>query len=530
MVFGNEPLDGSLTIPPSTVYSKENNTFPALVAEPGAYQDSFSNQSSVPVMSFLRPITVQSNHAVTGAGGKVLTCAFPNANIAGNSIVVRVGMGEIEGANITLTITDTLGNVYLQAGSPAQQSTTLEAAIFYSVGSNGKGILAGTNTVTVTIAGSSSVNTGIGVQIDEVFGLITWPGALDQVSTGSNAGSTSVSTGAVVTAVPNELAFVVIASGGGTVTPGANWNNDTGGTLSPVGGNLVSFEAQSRLHTQNTSLTPGATLSGSNAWCAAIATFKTVIVPIQGTVTANAGANLNTSTLALESGGNLAAAKADLDTIVTNTNKIPASPATEGGHLAAIDTATAASKTDLDTIVTNTNKIPTSPATEGGHLAAIDTSTAASKTDLDTLAGIVSSGKAAIKAAANDIVDLATLAGIVSGGRALVGLSTTVLFTTAQTTVGSNNSGDIDVSKLREISIDITMTLITTNLQFFWERKGADGIYYPLWQTAVLTSTTNPISTSVGPGLAYNQSLGTTGRFRWVATGNASFTPNIFGK
>jgi len=84
--------------------------------------------------------------------------------------------------------------------------------------------------------------------------------------------------------------------------------------------------------------------------------FKTVIVPIQGTVTANAGANLNTSTLALESGGNLAAAKADLDTIVTNTNKIPASPATEGGHLAAIDTATAASKTDLDTIVTNTNK------------------------------------------------------------------------------------------------------------------------------------------------------------------------------
>ena len=287
MAFGNEPLDGSLTIPPSTVYSKESNTFPALVAEPGAYKDSFSNQSSVPVMSFLRPITRQSNHAVTSSGGKVLTCTFSDDNIAGNSIVVRVGMGEIEGANITLTITDTLGNVYMQAGSPAQQSTTLEAAIFYSVGSNGKGILAGTNTVTVTIAGSSSVNTGIGVQIDEVFGLITWPGALDQTNIGSNAGSTNVSTGAVVPAVPNELAFVVVASAGGTITPGANWNNDTGGTLSPVGGGLVSFEAQSRLHTQNTSLTPSATLSGSNAWCAAIATFKTVIVPVEGTVTAN---------------------------------------------------------------------------------------------------------------------------------------------------------------------------------------------------------------------------------------------------
>src|SRR5205807_1448397 len=64
-------------------------------------------------------------------------------------------------------------------------------------------------------------------------------------------------------------------------------------------------------------------------------------------------------------------------------------------------------------------------------------------------------------------------------GRQLVGVITSALFTTAQVTVGSNNSGDIDVSKLHEVSIDITMTLITTNIQFFWERKGADGNYYP---------------------------------------------------
>src|SRR5258708_733452 len=116
-----------------------------------------------------------------------------------------------------------------------------------------------------------------------------------------------------------------------------------------------------------------------------------------GAVTANAGTNLNTSTLALESGGNLAASKADLDTIVTNTNKIPASPAQEGGHLATIDTSTAASKTDLDTIVTNTNKIPASPATEGGNLA--------------TIAGAISSNKMATKAASGDFVDgaLATI-------------------------------------------------------------------------------------------------------------------------
>jgi hypothetical protein len=80
---------------------------------------------------------------------------------------------------------------------------------------------------------------------------------------------------------------------------------------------------------------------------------------------------LITNTTGLATQSTLASAKADLDTIVTNTNKIPASPATEGGHLATIDTSTAAMKTDLDTIVTNTNKIPASPAQEAGNLATL---------------------------------------------------------------------------------------------------------------------------------------------------------------
>lgn len=122
-------------------------------------------------------------------------------------------------------------------------------------------------------------------------------------------------------------------------------------------------------------------------------------------------------------------------------------------------------------------------------------------------------------------------------GRVLVGVSTSTLFTTAQTTVGSSNSGDLDVSKLREISIDITTTAQSgTNptIQFFYERKCADTIYYVLWQSAVLTAAANTLSTSVGSGMAYNQSLGPTGRLRWVVGGtstpNWTFTPNIFGK
>lgn len=110
------------------------------------------------------------------------------------------------------------------------------------------------------------------------------------------------------------------------------------------------------------------------------------------------------------------------------------------------------------------------------------------------------------------------------------------LASTAKTTT-PDNSGDQSVSAYTEIGIDINTTAQTgTNptVQFFWERKGADGIYYVLWQSAVLTAATNTLSTSVGAGMAYNQSLGITGRLRWVFGGSNTpgFTMsiNIYGK
>lgn len=65
---------------------------------------------------------------------------------------------------------------------------------------------------------------------------------------------------------------------------------------------------------------------------------------ISGTVTANAGTNLNTSLLALESGGNLAGIKTDADAISTNT-----------GNTA---TSTSTTATNTGTIATNTGRIP----------------------------------------------------------------------------------------------------------------------------------------------------------------------------
>lgn len=100
----------------------------------------------------------------------------------------------------------------------------------------------------------------------------------------------------------------------------------------------------------------------------------------------------------------------------------------------------------------------------------------------------------------------------------------------------TGNSGDLVVSPLSEISLDINTTAqtgTTATIQYFYERKGADNIYYVLWQSAVFTAAANTISTSVGVGMAIAQSLGLTGRLRWVLTGTSpTFTHsiNLYGR
>ncbi len=118
-------------------------------------------------------------------------------------------------------------------------------------------------------------------------------------------------------------------------------------------------------------------------------------------------------------------------------------------------------------------------------------------------------------------------------------VATTALYTLASiaTSGSTQNSGDLAVASYHEVAIDINTTAqsgTSPTIQYFFERKGADGIYYVLWQSAVLTVAANTLSTSVGPGLAYNQSLGNTDRLRWVVGGSATptFTHslNIYAK
>ena len=107
--------------------------------------------------------------------------------------------------------------------------------------------------------------------------------------------------------------------------------------------------------------------------------------------------------------------------------------------------------------------------------------------------------------------------------------SAAAIYTLASTTTtgSTQNSGDVSVGPYTELSIDINTTAqagSSPTIQYFWERKGADGIYYVIWQSAVLTSATNTLSVSVGSGMAYNQSLGMTGRLRWAVGGSSTPT------
>lgn len=217
---------------------------------------------------------------------------------------------------------------------------------------------------------------------------------------------------------------------------------------------------------------------------------------------------------------NSASIKNDLDTIVTNTNKIPASPAQEGGNLATVATNTGNTATGVGGVADSAY------ASGSGSIIAILKGIfgrigATLGFDNTNVLKISNYGK---NSAAGDTAIL-----VDSTGRTLIGRSTVALFTLASTaTSGSTqNSSDLTVSPYTEIGIDITTTAQSgTNptIQYFYERKGADGLYYPLWQSAVLTAASNTLSTSIGVGMAYNQSLGLTGRLRWVIGGSATPT------
>jgi len=276
---GVQPLDGN-GIPTSSEYSPQNNTFPAMMGADGALVDQFGNQSTAPVMSFIQPRVCQRGIAQTGQGAKSLSFTFNAPNVGGNSIVVCLGVGDMEDAVTSFQVTDTQGNSYTEV-TKATQGTLLESAIFFA-----SGIKPGQNTITFNDIGPQVVNVGIAMKVYEVWGLIASIDAVDQVDSGNSINpSNKASTFASLTpASPNEIAFTAVAVGKvTTITPGSGWTTFDG-TIFPWGGNIGAFDSQYRQLSTITSINPQCSISLASPWVMSSASFRTIVLPIQGTV------------------------------------------------------------------------------------------------------------------------------------------------------------------------------------------------------------------------------------------------------
>jgi hypothetical protein len=290
MGYTNPQPNDSATIPISSGYSPQNNTFPAMQGADGAYLDAFGNMSSAPVMSFIQPRVAQRNYALTGAGSNILQCTFNAPNIGGNSIVVCIGVGDMEDSVTSFKVTDTQGNTYTKVASQ-NQGSTLESAIYLAtgiksgLGSNPTSLPLTSpvlNTITIAITGPTAVPTGISMKIYEVWGLIASVDALDQVDLGNGASGLVASTTSINPSVPNTIAFTSLTVGNvTTISPATTWSTNDG-TLFPWGGNLGSFDSQYRPLSTLNPLTPQANLSLSSPWAMCSATFRSIIVPVAG--------------------------------------------------------------------------------------------------------------------------------------------------------------------------------------------------------------------------------------------------------
>jgi len=260
---------GDGAIPTRTVSAKAANTPPTLADIPLVMALSPDN-TGLPVNtpSIVQKVVAKS----TGSVASLAAPAFTNANVAGNSIVVVCGIGN----GTDPTIADTAGNTYTKANTAAN-STTFEASIWFAVN-----IAAGANTVTVTNAGATA---SMAVEVYEVSGLIQQVQAQPASSITNTGTSGTASTSVITPGTPNELAFAGVAVGTAaqTITVGSGWTNDSGQQNPTTPAGLFSFVSMSQYLAGLKAITPSATFT-SEPWAIAVASFRPVVLGIQGTV------------------------------------------------------------------------------------------------------------------------------------------------------------------------------------------------------------------------------------------------------
>ncbi len=178
--------------------------------------------------------------------------------------------------------------------------------------------------------------------------------------------------------------------------------------------------------------------------------------------------------------------------------------ATNSTHLGNIDTATADLVADLDTLITNTGRIPTSPAQEGGNLASLVANTADLLADGDNLATINTS-TAAINTTAGQASDANTvnsLMGRLTKIRDLLNAtlpisqqSTASTSTTLQNAQNGNAVGTpLSVLGMSSAVLTVNMTGFTGTVNFEGQEDGTN--FKAL--NAVLVGTNTITQTAIG--------------------------------
>lgn len=203
-----------------------------------------------------------------------LTAVFGSNTTKGNSIIVVGGIGN----GTAPTISDTGTNTFKQAViSP--NSTTFETFIYYATN-----IVGGADTVTVTNNGATA---SIAVTVYEVSGLISVGAfqSLDQTAAAFSATSPTSPGIQITPIVPNEFVFVGYGLGTAaqTITLVGNYTNDSGQQNPTTPAGLFSFVSSSIYKSEAVQSQPSATAT-TEPWAVAAASFKTVSVPVQGSV------------------------------------------------------------------------------------------------------------------------------------------------------------------------------------------------------------------------------------------------------
>jgi hypothetical protein len=99
---------------------------------------------------------------------------------------------------------------------------------------------------------------------------------------------------------------------------------------------------------------------------------------------------------------------------------------------------------------------------------------------------------------------------------------------TVITQAGSSN--DIFTGDLDRINIDVNVTAISGSLTVILNRKGADGVYYPVYTTAAIT-TTGKTSQSLGGGHQTNADFSNLVQVAWtISAGTATISLSLMGK